>query len=96
LWDDWGVLGIAFDKVDDMFAKTETAVTGKYIDKGQFWNVERTLTGDDKEGMMASATLSILYNLGVLPSEFGTLSNNIEKISKKSSRKKEKEKKKKK
>ena len=96
LWDDWGVLGIAADKVDDMFAKTKTAATGKYIDKGQFWNVERTLTGDDKEGMMASATLSILYNLGVLPSEFGTLSNNIEKISKKSSRKKEKEKKKKK
>lgn len=82
LWDDWGVLGISIDKIDAMIEKTETAVTGKYIDKK--WNKEYTLTEKNQEGMQAAAIIDILYNFpGLLPSEFGTLSNNIEKIAKK-------------
>jgi len=40
--------------------------------------------------MQLSAALSILYNIGVLPSEFGTVSNNIDKIVKKKESKKKK------
>ncbi len=91
LWDDWGALGIAIQKVDEMFDKSELAITGKYEDR---WGNVKEITEEGKDDMKISSLLSILYNVGIAPSEFGTTSNNIEKMVKKGAGKKKEKKKK--
>ena len=90
VWDDWGVLGIAFSKAGDMLEKGNTAITGEYENK---WGTKYELTKDGQSNMQLSAVLSILYNIGALPSEFGTVSNYIERIVKKKESNKKKKKK---
>ena len=89
VWDDWGVLGIAFNKAGNMLEKSSTAVTGEYESNNR-WKTKYELTERGQYLMMWSAVWSILYNTGALPSEFGTVSNNIEKIVKKKESKKKK------
>ncbi len=81
------MLGIALDTTGDMLEKSNTAITGEYENK---WRTKYELTEDGQSNMQLSAVLSILYNIGELPSEFGTVSNNIEKIVKKKESKKKK------
>ena len=81
LFDDLGVLGIGLTKIDKLYDKFELAETGEYKN---FYGVKKEIRKDNK--MKTAAALSLMYNLGVLPSEFETISNNIEKLEKKTSR----------
>jgi len=68
-----GVLGIGPKKVEETYDYMKMAVNGKYTDT--YTGKIKTLSPEAQDKMAANAFAYLVYNLGLLPSEAGSIVN---------------------
>jgi len=84
---DYGVLSIGFDKIKEFIELEEMANDGTYTQESFGKKTTKEIGYDEQEVLKDMLPISVLYNIGVLPNEFSTLTRYMTKVAKNKSKK---------
>lgn len=76
LFDKFGMIGIGLKGISEIAEYEKLTITGEYKKNG----VTRKISEEDQKNLEDFRTLFYLYQLGLLPSEFGSVSRRLQKI----------------
>jgi hypothetical protein len=78
-WIDLGTATIAIDKARELYDMIDMSTTGKFKKEFNGNEVEKVILPDNMGDIKIAATLSTLYNLGLLPREFNSVATSMKK-----------------